>query len=161
MDGFFPKTLLDRRIDSTGWIFCRGGNTAVAFYPLKPYVWFEEEKNWRLRSHHLKNGVIVEVASVGSTAEYESFTQRIRSQQVQTEHFDRLPAVSYTSLAGDTLAFHYDGLRMLNGIPVDVTTTRLYDGPFMSADVGTGIIELRHGGRTRILDFPHATIKER
>ena len=27
-----------------------------AFYPLKPYEWIQEEKNWRLRSHHLKNG---------------------------------------------------------------------------------------------------------
>ena len=127
---------------------------------MKPYEWIEEEKNWRLRSHHLENGVVVEVASVGGTAEYEGFMQGIRSLRVPTGQFDRVPAVTYTSLAGDTLTFCYDGPRLLNGKPVDVTATRLYDGPFMSADVGTGIIELRHGGRTRILDFPSAIITE-
>ncbi|MCK5574002.1 MAG: hypothetical protein KAJ12_14625, partial [Bacteroidetes bacterium] len=161
IDGFFPKTLDDRTVDSTGWIFCRGGNTAVAFYPLKQYVWIDEEVNWRMRSHHLKNGVVVEVASVRTAEEYDEFMQRIRSRRVQADDFDRTLTVSYASLAGDTLTFTYDGPRILNGKTVDITKTRLYDGPFMSADVGTGIIELRYGGRVRVLDFPKAQTTEK
>ena len=77
--------------------------------------------------------------------------------------FDREDSlqVTYTSSGGDVLEFQYDGPRLLNGTPVDPSTTRLYDGPFMSADVGSGVIELRYGGRTRILDFPQARIIDR
>jgi hypothetical protein len=161
IDGFFPRTLDDRSLDSTGWIFCRGGTTAVAFYPLKPYVWIDEEKGWRWRSHDLKNGVVVEVASVHTAGDYKSFLDRMRSQRIAARDFDHTLTVSYPSLAGDTLTFTYDGLRRLNGATVDLTKTRLYDGPFMSAEVGTGVIELRYGDRVRLLDFKNGRITER
>jgi hypothetical protein len=59
------------------------------------------------------------------------------------------------------MEFTYDGPRLLNGIPWDPATTRLYDGPFMSADVGSEVIELKYGGRTRVLDFRQGRIFER
>ena len=161
IDGFFPKTLDARTVDSTGWIFCRGGNTAIAFYPLKPYEWIDEEKNWRLRSHDLKNGAVVEVASTHTPADYNKFIDRMRSQRVGVKEFERTLTVTYISLSGDTLTFTYDGLRLLNNKTVDLTKTRLYDGPFMSAEVGAGIIELRYGDRARILDFQKERIIER
>jgi hypothetical protein len=161
IDGFFPKTLDARSIDSTGWIFCRGGTTAIAFYPLKPYVWIDEEKDWRLRSYDLKNGIVVEVASVHTVGDYETFLHRMRSQRVLAGDFEHTLTVSYTSLEGDALTFTYDGLRRLNGATVDLTKTRFYDGPFMQADVGSGIIELRYGDRVRLLDFQKGKIGER
>jgi hypothetical protein len=160
IDGFFPKTLEDRVVDSTGWIFCRGGNTAVAFFPLKPYEWIQEEKNWRLRSHHLKNGAVVEVASARTIAAYEDFIRRVRQRRPDARDFDRTMTVSYRSLTGDVMTFTYDGLRMLNGKHIDLTKTRLYDGPFMTSELGSGVIELRHGGEARVLDFRKGTISE-
>jgi hypothetical protein len=160
IDGFFPKTLDARSTDSTGWIFCRSGTTAIAFYPLKPYVWIDEEKDWRLRSYDLKNGVIVEVASVHTLRDYENFLHRMRSQRVLAGDFERTLTASYTSLGGDALTFTYDGLRRLNGHTIDLTKTKFYDGPFMSAEVGSGIIELRYGGRIRRLDFRNGNIIE-
>ena len=161
IDGFFPGTLDARTVDSTGWIFCRGGNTAIAFYPLQPYEWIAEGKHWRLRSRRLRNGVVVEVASVRTAADYDTFVRRMRSRSVRATDFEQSLTVSYTSLAGDVLSFRYDGPRLLNGTPVDPARTRLYDGPFMSADVGSGVIELRYGGRARILDFRQARIIDR
>jgi hypothetical protein len=161
IDGFFPKTLDDRSLDSTGWIFCRGGTTAVAFYPLKPYVWIDEEKDWRLRSLDLKNGVIVEVASVHTVGDYENFIHRMRTRRVPAPDLEHTLTASYTSLAGDTLTFTYDGPRKLNGATVDLTKTRLYDGPFVSAAVGTGVIELRYGDQVLLLDFQNGKISER
>jgi hypothetical protein len=160
IDGFFPKTLDARSVDSTGWIFCRGGKTAIAFYPLRPYVWIDEEKDWRLRSSELKNGVIVEVASMHSIADYEKFVDRMRRQRVLARDFDRSLTVSYTSLDGDALTFTYDGARRLNGATVDLTKTKLYDGPFMSAELGSGIIQLRYGNQVRVLDFQKGKITE-
>jgi hypothetical protein len=161
IDGYFPETLEDRTEDSAGWIFCRGGKTAVAFFPLKPYEWIEEERNWRFRSHHPKNGVVVEVASVEGTTEYSEFMDRIRTHPLPAAEFDETLTVSYQTLAGDTMSFTYDGVRLLNGQVVDLTQTPLYDGPFMSADVGTGLIELRYGDRVRVLDFQKVEIRER
>jgi hypothetical protein len=134
IDGFFPGNLDDRTVDSTGWIFCRGGNTAVAFSPLKPYVWIREGDNWRLRSHYLDNGAVVEVASVHTVPAYQEFIQRVRRHRVDTTGFDQTLTVKYTTLAGDEMAFTYDGPRVLNGNLSDITKTRLYDGPFMTAD---------------------------
>jgi hypothetical protein len=161
IDGFFPKTLDARSMDPTGWIFCRSGKTAVGFYPLKLCMWIEEEKDWRLRSYDLKNGVVVEVASVGTDGDYKNFVNRMRSQHVVAGDFDRTLTVSYRSLGGDTLTFTYDGLRQLDGATVDLTKTKLYDGPFMQAEVGSGIIELRYGDRIRLLDFQKGKITER
>jgi len=161
IDGFFPKTLDVRMVDSTGWIFCRGGNISVAFYPLKPYVWIDEEKNWRLRSYDLKNGAVVEVATTHTIVEHNRFIEHMRSQTVEAKNFDRTLTATYVSIAGDTLRFTYDGPRLLNGKGADLTKTKLYDGPFMSADVGTGIIVLRYGNQTRILDFQKGRIVER
>ena len=132
----------------------------MAFYPLKPYEWIEEEKNWRWRSHHLKNGVVVEVASVETPGDFGEFIERIRQQTVSAVDFDRRLTVSYESLAGDSLRFTYDGPRILNGKSFNLAETRLFDGPFISADVGSGLIDLRSGGRVRILDFQKVEIRE-
>jgi hypothetical protein len=161
IDGFFPGTLDARTVDSSGWIFCRSGNTAIALYPLQPYEWIAEGKHWRLRSHRLRNGAVVEVSSVRNIADFENFVRLIRSRRPRVSGAEESFTVTYTSSGGDLLEFSYDGPRLLNGIPVDPSATRLYDGPFMSADVGSGVIELRYGGRTRILDFPQARIIDR
>jgi hypothetical protein len=161
IDGFFPRTLDEMSVDSTGWIICRGGNAAVAVFPLKPYEWIPEEHNLRLRSHELKNGVVVEVRPVHTAAEYTEFVSSIRRHRPEYGDFDRTLTVTYTSTAGDVLRFRYDGPRTLNGTIVDLTKTRLYDGPFMSSDVGSGIIQLRYGGRVRVLDFRGGRIIEK
>jgi hypothetical protein len=158
IDGFFPKTLDDRTVDSSGWIFCRGGNAAIAICPLMPYEWIQEEKNWRLRSHHLKNGLVVEVGSVHTAADYEEFIRQMRQRRPEAADFDRTLTVSYTSIAGNVMTFTYDGPRTFNGTTVDLTKTKFYDGPFMSSEVGSGIIELRYGGRVRVLDFRQGRI---
>jgi hypothetical protein len=161
IDGFFPGNLDARRTDSSGWIFCRSGRTAVAFFPLQPYMWIHEGRNWRLRSGYLRNGAVVETAVVPDSASFERFVRRIRTR-VPFRSRDHEPwKVTYTSSAGDRLAFSFDGPRLLNGRPWDPSSTRLYDGPFMSSETGSGIIRLKHGGRTRTLDFRQGRVIER
>lgn len=160
IDGFFPGTLDSRTIDPTGWIFCRIGKTAVAFYPLQPYEWIPEGKNWRLRSPYLRNGAVVEVVAVSDTAAYTEFVKRVRSAVPGMSAEGEPLKVSYTTTGGDRLEFTYGGPRLVNGVPWDPATTRLFDGPFMSADVGSGVIELKYGERRRVLDFRQERIIE-
>ena len=158
VDGFFPKSLDERIVDGSGWIFCRAGDTYIAFHPLKPFEWIEEDVNWRLRSHDLKNGAVVEVGSAASHGTFEDFKAAIRSTKLRFDDFDRSLTVEYVTSGGDHLRFTYGGKRLVNNRPVDFRAYRLFNGPFMQADVGSGVITLRYKEKTRTLDFPKGTI---
>jgi hypothetical protein len=160
IDGFFPKNLDERIVDSTGWIFCRAGKTYVAFRPLMPYEWIEEEVNWRWRSTSLKNGVVVEVGSASGFGDFGAFQKRIRSNRLAAPEFEKNLTVEYTTGGGQTMRFRYGGERLLDGKQLDFRTFGLFRGPFMDSNVGEGLVRLKYGGRTRTLDFNNATITE-
>lgn len=161
IDGFFPKDL-DQRIsqpftgggpDSSHWIFCRTGNTYIAYLPLKPYDWIEEDICWRLRSHSLKNGLIVEVAAAQEYDSFEHFQETIRSNELKAENFDQKMQIEYVSSKGDHMQFSYDGDRILNGTPIDFNSYKLFNGPFLNAEVGSGKLEMKYKEMRLELDF--------
>ena len=161
IDGFFPKNLDQRVSDSTGWIFCQAGKTYIAFYPLKPYVWIEEEVDWRWRSMALKNGVVVQVGAGRDYGSFDNFMAAMRKARIRKENFDRSLTVEYTTPAGDRLRFTYDGDRIVNGKKVNFKDYRLFNGPFVTADVGKGIITLKYKDQRRVLDFNSGAITDR
>jgi hypothetical protein len=161
IDGFFPKNLDERETDPTGWIFCRSGDTYVAFRPLKPYEWIEEKVDWRFRSHELKNGIVVEVGSAASHGGYDQFKTEIRRASIRYADFDRRLTVDYTTTGGDRMYFTYGGQRLVNGKAVDFKSYKLFRGPFVNAEVGSGVITLTHGGAKRVLDFRNSRIVEK
>lgn len=161
IDGFFPKDLDERIYEpftsesnpDSRWIFCRAGNTYIAYYPLQPYEWIEEEKCWRLRSSFLRNGSIVEVADATDYPSFKDFQQSIKSNLIILDHFDSNLEVSYTNLAGDRMSFTYDGQRLLSGNAIDFKLYKLFNGPFLKADVGSGILEMSYKEMKLFLDF--------
>jgi hypothetical protein len=153
IDGFFPKNLDQRMIDSTGWIFCRAGKTYIAFYPLKPYTWIEETVNWRWRSTALKNGAVVQVGAERVYGSFEGFMDAVRKTHLDSRDFDRTLTVEYTTPAGDKLKFTYGGDRIVNGKKVDFNDYGLFNGPFVKSKVGSGIIDLHYGSESMQLDF--------
>ncbi len=62
-DGFFPKTLDERIVDTSGWIFARNEKVYLGVYPLSASSWTEEDLCWRWRSTSLQTGWVVEVSS--------------------------------------------------------------------------------------------------
>ena len=160
IDGFFPKTLDKRIVDSTGWIFCQAGTVYIGLYPLRPYEWIEEQVDWRWRSHALKNGIVVEVSDEAESGTFEAFTHSLKVKRPALS--DRSPAlqITYTARSGDRMEFTFGGARVLNGKPVDGTTYKLFNGPFVQSDVGSGVITLTAGGKKRVLDFNNFTITE-
>jgi hypothetical protein len=161
VDGFFAKTLDERIVDPSGWVFCRAGATYIAFRPVKPGTWVEEGVNWRWRASELKNGVIVEAGSADTHGSFLAFRKKILKSRLTVQDFDTKMTVEYTTTGGDRMRFTYDGLRLLNGRKVDFRTYGLFNGPFIQADVGTGVVRLKHGTKSRILDFTANTITER
>ena len=153
IDGFFPKTLDAREEDDSGWIFCRGGSTYVAVFPLRPYEWIEENAGWRLRSHHRRNGVIVEAANASEYPSFQAFQSDIRDNPVDTTAFQELRRIHYTTSAGDRMAFTYPDQRMLNGIPLDLSEIPLFQGPYMYGDGQRQRVVLTYGEKRHVIDF--------
>jgi hypothetical protein len=160
IDGFFPRNLDERRVDSSGWILCRAGDVYVGVYPLRPYEWIEEKVNWRFRSSHRRNGVVVQAAAKRTAGSFESFCAGLRDRRPLEASLNARMDVKYVSIEGDTLQFTYGGARKIGSREVPFSSYRLFNGPFMSADVGTGVITLRYGNEVRILDFPAARARE-
>jgi hypothetical protein len=160
IDGFFPKNLDERIISPDGWIFCKARNTYIAFYPFKEYEWIEEEVNFRLRSRVLRNGVILEAGREADFGSFDNFVKCFSDLKPHVEETARAIQVTYTSCGGDTLYFEYDGKRTVNGNDVHLDEYGLFGGPYLKSDRGSGVLEIRYGGKKRILDFNTATISE-
>jgi hypothetical protein len=161
IDGFFPKSLDERIYEpfsadsppASRWIFCRAADTYVAYYPLQPYEWIEEENCWRLRSHFLRTGAIIEVADANDHTSFLEFQQQIKSNALDVEQFEYNLEVSYTNLAGDRMFFAFDGQRLLNRKVIDFQSYKLFNGPFLQAEVGSGTLEMRYKEMSLFLDF--------
>jgi hypothetical protein len=183
IDGFFPRNLQQRNVDSTGWIVCKAGDTYVGWYPLQPGEWIEEKEtpgqaknvigrpeatdpsketgNWRFRSHHLQNGYVIEVRSKDEAGSFEKFSAALRSHRPSAVLEPGKVTVRYTTLGNDRMQFAFPESRTLNGKKVDLTVTRLFDGPFLQSEVGSRKLTMTHGTRKRVLDFTTLTITEK
>jgi len=161
IDGFFPKMLDERLEDQSGWIFCRRGTVYIGFFPLKPYEWIEEKVNWRWRSHDLKNGAVVEIGSARSAGSFAKFQEQARSRRPAFPDFDRNLTVEFRTSSGDSMKFTFDGARIVNGQAVDFRSYKLFNGPFIHAEVGTGVITMTANGKVRTLDFTVPSITEK
>ena len=160
IDGFFPRNLQERIADSSGWVFCKAGDTYIGWYPLQAGVWTQEADNWRFRSNHLRNGEVVEVRSKSEIGSFEKFCGALRLRRPGAELEPGNVAVEYTTLGGDRMNFRFPGRRTLNGKNVDLTKTPLFDGPFLHAAVGSQKLSITYGKEKLNLDFKQLTITE-
>ncbi len=182
IDAFFPANLQERIIDKSGWIFCKAGDTYVAWYPLQPGEWNAEYKiakpafaavtgsrvndgamplrNYRFRSWELQNGYVVEVRSKDEIGSFKKFTQKLRSHIPLAVLEEGNVSVAYKNLDADKMEFSFPDGRQLNGEVVDLTQTPLFAGPFLNADVDSQLLEMQYPGKKRILDFKKLEIRE-
>jgi hypothetical protein len=132
---FFSRDLTIRQEDSSGWIFARGGDTFIAWYPLAPYEWQKEpEGDWRLVSTALKNGGVLQTARAADYDSFETFKQDV------IKLYNEIPKV--------------------NSAKVNYEAWPLFDGPFLYAESGSRKLEMRHGDLRRLLDFDRLTITD-
>ncbi|MBI3004325.1 MAG: hypothetical protein HYY49_02790 [Ignavibacteriales bacterium] len=182
IDGFFPMNLEERTADASGWIVCKAGETFVAWYPLQEYEWIDEyekpgqslntigrpetgpeekpQGNWRLRSHKLQNGYVVEARSKSEVGSFEEFQKRLRSHIPKAQLTPGRVSVQYVTLDGDRMSFSFPEGRILNGKSVDLKNYKLFDGPFLKADVGSEKLTIQYKKSKRVLDFKSLRITE-
>jgi hypothetical protein len=182
IDGFFPMNLEERVVDESGWILCKAGDTYVGWYPLQPYEWIaapetsgqskntigrpedlsekKQEGAWRLRSYSLQNGYVIEVRSKEEIGSFQRFSDALRSHLPKPDLRPGSVSVRYTSLEGEEISFSFPEDRQLNGKSVDYADFDLFDGPFLSAEVGSRKLTMRYKEMRRVLDFNRLTIDE-
>jgi hypothetical protein len=182
INGFFPANLQERIIDDSGWIICKAGDTYVGWYPLAPVEWSEEFeikrqsfntktsskindgtmelRNYRLRSHNLQNGYVVEVRSKDEIASFEKFHKKLKSHIPKPHFKPGAVSVSYVNLGGDKMDFYFPGRRILNGKLIDLTEYKLFEGPFLNAEVGSQNLTITYKDMKMLLDFKKLERKE-
>lgn len=172
INGFFSKDLQDLTEDESGWIFARGGNAFLAYRPLAPYHWIpylHYDGGWAkvqqdlggrlLTSPHLHNGTIVQAASADEFDSFEAFKAAMRVLPL-TFSLDPVPSVKMTTLRGKQVAFTFDQLPVVDGTPVDYSQWKLFEGPYLNAEVGGRKLTITHGKLRRVLDFNTLTISD-
>ena len=181
VDGFFPRNLEERIVDGSGWIVCKAGDTYVGWYPLQEYEWKEELEapantlsdvgrpqleriketgNWRLRSYKLQNGYVIEVRSKTEIDSFDRFRRALQTHVPKASLKPGAVSVNYVTIDGDRMAFSFPEDRSLNGQRMDLSKTKLFEGPFLHAEVGSEALTLTYKNQKRVLDFKNLKILE-
>lgn len=181
INGLFPRNLEERIIDPSGWIVCKAGDTYVGWYPLQEYEWREELEApanalndggrpqlervketgiWRLRSYKLQNGYVVEVRSKDEIGSFERFHAALKKTVPKGTMKPGAVSVDYTTLGGEKMYFKFPEERKLNGKVVDLSKTKLFEGPYLHAEVGSQKLTMTYKNKKRVLDFKTLTIRE-
>jgi hypothetical protein len=172
--GFFSEGLQDwEELETSGasqdpeWLFCRAGNTFIAFRPLQEFYFNRMEGGLRFVSEGRRNGVILEVSTPEESKTFEEFKRRIREiSKVEFKEENKQIKVKYTTAYGDRLEFVYDGNanaveRYLNELPFRYTEWPLFANPFIKYDESKRLLQLRVKDKWRALDFMNWTVSER
>ena len=166
INAFFSRDLEGVREDASGWIFARGGDAFIAYYPLRPYRW-EDKADYNdaeithrlLVSPHVKNGAVVQTSPVSAFGSREAFEAAVRALPLEAAT-DPVPAVRFTALDGSRIEARYGEPPTVDGAPVDYDAWPLFDGPFLQAAPGSRRLEIRYGPMRRHLDFATLTVRD-
>jgi hypothetical protein len=181
INGFFSRDLVNVTEDKSGWIFAQGGNTYLAYRPLAGYEWQHllgyrqlpsqgggyrwervdhgDKGDKLLHSPHRHNGTIVQAASASEFASFDAFRAAINALPL-TFSLEPVPSVMMQTLRGKRVVFTYGQAPVVDGQPVDYAQWKLFEGPHLNAEKGSGILTITHGPFTRILDFNTLTITD-
>ena len=160
VNGFFSKDLARMEEDAPGgtgapgWIFVQGGKAFIAYRPLADYEWKPlDGGGQRLRSPHGKNGTIVQAASASEFKGWEEFKAAIRALPLAIK-LEPVPSVKFTTLRGKKIECVYGAAPRVDGRTVDYAKEwKLFKGPYLNAEVGSGTLTMTHGKLKRVLDF--------
>lgn len=185
INAFFSRDLRDLHVGPDGWIFARGGDVFIAYYPMAPYEWRKsrsedyqlyspitgshimlekfttdhKESDLMLYSPHLHNGLVLQTASAKDYADIQTFQEAVEDLPLAART-EPEPYVRFETLGGDTLEVTYGKNPVINGTVRDYSSWKLFDGPYLQSENASRILEMRHGPVRRTLDFNSLTIQK-
>ncbi len=150
---YFPFSRLDETAEAGGWLFGRKGDAYVALYSLTPYTITSQgqEKDRELLCMEKNNIWLVEA---GSREEWGSFPRFMEA--VAAAELTGTPGqcLQYESPSIGRIFLDYDADCTLNGEVFPAPGGYpLIDSPYAYGEYGSGLAELRCGGRTQKLNF--------
>lgn len=172
INGFFSKDLEDLTEDPSGWIFARGGDAFLAYYPLAPYRWIPYRRYTHVRrdpvlddgkilqSPSLKNGTIVQAASAREFESFLQFQEAVRQLPLETR-LEPLPSVRMTSLRGRELQFTFGHAPIVEGQPLNYDDWQLFEGTHLNSNLGSRRLTISHRNLQRVLDFNDFSVTDR
>ena len=147
---FFSEGL--EKVEEDGWIFADQGDAFIAVRILEGgYVWEEN----RVILEEDFSPIIIQAGDVDS---YDSFTD-FRAQVSQAALTVEAEHLTYSSpLAGSpVITFHTNQdpytLPEIDGTPIELHPEKLYNGPFLQSEFGSGIIYATVGEYQQTFDF--------
>ncbi len=158
INGFFSKDLTKLTEDKSGWIFAQGGNTYLAYRPLAPYEWTQSHwaqaaiRDSRLQSDSLKNGTIVQAASVSEFTSFDAFKAAINALPLEFS-LEPVPTVKMHTLRGKNIVVTYGAAPLVDGQVLDYSKWKLFEGPYLNAEKDSRKLTLTYGHLQRVLDF--------
>ena len=154
VNGFFSKDLARLEEDKSGWIFVQGGRAFIAYRPLAGYEWKPNDKGGKiLYSPHRQNGTIVQAASASEFKSWEDFKAAILALPLDIK-LAPVPSVKFTTLRGKKIECAYGAAPRVGDHTVNYAKEwKLFSGPYLNAEVGSGVLTMTHGKLKRVLDF--------
>lgn len=161
VNGFFSKDLAVIEEDASGWIFAQGGRAYLAYRPLAAYEWRPLEKGGkRLYSPHRQNGTILQAAAASEFKSWDAFKAAVRALPLVIT-LAPTPRVAFTTLRGKKIECAYGAAPRVDGRAIDYAKEwKLFAGPYLNAEVGSGTLTMTHGALKRVLDFNTLTITD-
>jgi len=112
-----------------------------------------ELRNYRFRSHALQNGYVIEVRSKDEIGSFDNFKKNLIKHIPEAGLEPGNVWIRYETLSKDKMEFTFPDVRKLNGQIVDFKDYKLFEGPFLNAEVGSQKLTLTYKNMKMILDF--------
>ena len=167
---FISKHGLPEPVEKNGIVFVDAGNAYAAIrVPVGGYTWREGGLDYTAETGGKRKGppgnvmqlkqeyapVILEVMTKAQAGSFDTFQTKVMTTKPVMEG----KLLSYQTIYGDTLTLDtsHKNVPTINGKPVNYAPKKVYDSPFLQSVYDSGIITIRKGKRTRVLDFNKLT----
>lgn len=157
INGLFPHLIEERR-EQDGWILARADNIFFAVWTSAPGTWHDEQTYDRLTILHPKTAVILEAVAADTQESFDAFCARILASKPTFD--ETWLTATYTTTRGHELRFSHRANRKVDGVTTNLDEWPIFEGPWMNAQPGTGIVTLEYGETKLTFDFNQATISD-
>ncbi|HEX2950076.1 MAG TPA: hypothetical protein VHV83_11030 [Armatimonadota bacterium] len=149
---YVPMEAFDEVIEEDGTIFVRAGHVYAALTLLGGCEWVREGE-WAYReviSRASKNGAVCEVGTSDDFGTFAAFRAECRLNAITFAR--EAMRLTYQSRRAGTLSLDTNGLREINGQPLDLEYAT-YDCPYLHSPWKSGVATLQHDAQRLVLDF--------
>lgn len=148
---YFPFGQFDETREAGKWLFGRKGCAYVAVYSLKPCerTISGKFKNRELICYDKRNIWIIEAGSEAQHGSFDAFVHAVANARL----FENGDEVDYVSPLAGELRLSWERTCMRDGEPILADNFPLIRNELAVSEYGSGLSELRLGGKKRILNF--------